>query len=64
MKSKKKQRLLALILSMVLMLSASISAMAEGEVQTEASGTEVTQNQAGEQSLEDEASAASYLIRN
>ena len=60
MKSKKNQRLLALILSMVLMLSASISAMAEGEMQTEASGTEVTQNQAEEQSLEDEASAASY----
>lgn len=60
MKSKKNQRLLALILSMVLMLSASISAMAEGEMQTEASGTEVIQNQAEEQSLEDEASAASY----
>ena len=54
MKSKKNQRLLALILSMVLMLSASISAMAEGDVQTEASGTEVTQNQAEEQSLEEE----------
>ena len=54
MKSKKKQRILALILSMVLMLSASISAMAEGDVQTEASGTEVTQNQAEEQSLEEE----------
>ena len=54
MKSKKKQRILALILSMVLMLSASISAMAEGDVQTEASGTEVTQNQTEEQSLEEE----------
>ena len=54
MKSKKNQRLLALILSMVLMLSASISAMAEGDVQTEASGTEVTQNLTEEQSLEEE----------
>lgn len=54
MKSKKKQRLLALILSMVLMLSASISAMAEGEVQTEASGTETTETQAAAQSLEEE----------
>ena len=60
MKSKKKQRLLALILSMVLMLSASISAMAEGDVQTEASGTEVTQNQTEGQDPENEASAASY----
>ncbi len=54
MKSKKKQRLLALILSMVLMLSASISALAEGDVQTEASGTETTENQAAAQSLEQE----------
>ena len=54
MKSKKNQRLLALILSMVLMLSASISAMAEGDVQTEASGTETTENQAAVQSLEEE----------
>ena len=54
MKSKKKQRLLALILSMVLMLSASISALAEGDVQTEASGTETTENQAAAQSLEGE----------
>ena len=54
MKSKKKQRLLALILSMVLMLSASISALAEGDVQTEASGTETTENQAAVQSLEQE----------
>ena len=54
MKSKKKQRLLALILSMVLMLSASISALAEGDVQTEASGTETTENQAAAQSLEEE----------
>ena len=54
MKSKKKQRLLALILSMVLMLSASISAMAEGEVPTEASGTETTETQAAAQSLEEE----------
>ena len=55
MKSKKKQRLLALILSMVLMLSASISAMAEGEVPAEASGTETTENQAAAQSLGEEA---------
>ncbi|MBS6677141.1 MAG: hypothetical protein KH330_05320 [Clostridiales bacterium] len=54
MKSKKKQRILALILSMVLMLSASISALAEGDVQTEASGTETTENQAAVQSLEQE----------
>lgn len=54
MKSKKKQRLLALILSMVLMLSASISAMAEGDAQNEASGTETTENQAAAQSLEEE----------
>ena len=54
MKSKKKQRILALILSMVLMLSASISALAEGDVQTEASGTETTENQAAAQSLEGE----------
>ena len=54
MKSKKKQRLLALILSMVLMLSASISAMAEGEVPTEASGTETTETQAAAQSLGEE----------
>ena len=54
MKSKKKQRILALILSMVLMLSASISALAEGDVQTEASGTETTENQAAAQSLEQE----------
>ncbi len=54
MKSKKNQRLLALILSMVLMLSASISAMAQGDVQTEASGTETTENQAAVQSLEEE----------
>lgn len=54
MKSKKNQRLLALILSMVLMLSASISAMAEGEVPTEASGTETTENQAAAQSLGEE----------
>ena len=54
MKSKKKQRLLAMILSMVLMLSASISALAEGDVQTEASGTETTENQAAAQSLEEE----------
>ena len=58
MKSKKNQRLLALILSMVLMLSASISAMAEGEMQTEASGTEVTQNQVDTQSLEASADSA------
>ena len=55
MKSKKKQRLLALILSMVLMLSASISAMAEGEVPTEASGTETAETQAAAQSLGEEA---------
>ena len=55
MKSKKKQRLLALILSMVLMLSASISAMAEGEVPAEASGTETTETQAAAQSLGEEA---------
>ena len=54
MKSKKKQRILALILSMVLMLSASISALAEGDVQTEASGTETTENQSAVQSLEQE----------
>ena len=54
MKCKKNQRLLALILSMVLMLSASISAMAQGDVQTEASGTETTENQAAVQSLEEE----------
>ena len=45
----------ALILSMVLMLSASISAMAEGEVPAEASGTETTENQAAAQSLGEEA---------
>lgn len=54
MKSKKKQRILALILSMVLMLSASISALAQGDVQTEASGTETTENQAAAQSLGEE----------
>ena len=54
MKSKKKQRILALLLSMVLMLSASISAMAEGDAQNEASGTETTENQAAAQSLEEE----------
>ena len=53
MKSKKKQRLLALILSMVLILSASISAMAQGDIQTEVSGTEPEKNQAA-QSLEEE----------
>lgn len=54
MKSKKKQRILALILSMVLMLSASISALAQGDVQNEASGTETTENQAAAQSLREE----------
>ncbi len=53
MKGKKNQRLLALILSMVLMLGASISAMAQGEAQTEVSGTETEGNQAA-QSLEGE----------
>ena len=54
MKSKKNQRILALILSMVLMLSASISAMAQGKTQTGVSGTETEENQAAAQSLEEE----------